>query len=273
MMDAICFAALFMNFAASPIASWFCPASTASAACSSRTVSCCASMLTLPATLMGKLRLTAGTGLCSANRGLERGAPVCEVSGESLVVGLQRGCGDRHEAFRGSAVSWRLLHLLALSPCPRHAVVLQRADVVQEMSLAKVKRKQKPEGWDMIEGVLEQLDNKMRDVESGNDKDLKQTTWEVFRIHHQRSRYVYEMYHKKKAISRELYDFCIREKVVDGNLIAKWKKDGYEQLCCLRCIQPKDTNYGTTCICRVPKKDLDQFVECVSCGCHGCGGE
>ncbi len=141
------------------------------------------------------------------------------------------------------------------------------------MSLAKVKRKQKPEGWDMIEGVLEQLDNKMRDVESGGEKDVKQTTWEVFRIHHQRSRYVYEMYHKKKAISRELYDFCIREKVIDGNLIAKWKKDGYEQLCCLRCIQPKDTNYGTTCICRVPKKDMDQFVECVSCGCHGCGGE
>jgi bud site selection protein 31 len=79
------------------------------------------------------------------------------------------------------------------------------------------------------------------------------------------------MFYKKKAISRQLYDWCIREKIADGNLIAKWKKDGYERLCCLRCIQPKDTNYGTTCICRVPKKDIDAvIVECVSCGCHGC---
>ena len=140
--------------------------------------------------------------------------------------------------------------------------------------LSRVKRKKKPEGWDIIEPVLESLDNKMRDVEAGETKDLQEAGWEVFRIHHQRSRYIFEIYHKKKGISRELYDWCIREKIADGNLIAKWKKDGYERLCCLRCIQPKDTNYGTTCICRVPKKDLDaKIVECVSCGCHGCASD
>jgi hypothetical protein len=46
-MDAICLAALFMNLEASSIACWFWPDKTASAACSSRTVSCCASMLIL----------------------------------------------------------------------------------------------------------------------------------------------------------------------------------------------------------------------------------
>ena len=142
--------------------------------------------------------------------------------------------------------------------------------------LSKVKRKRKPEGWEIIAPMLETLDNKMRDVESGatGEKTSQESTWEVFRIHHQRSRYVYEMYYKKKGISRELYDWCIREKIIDGNLVAKWKKDGYEKLCCLRCIQPKDTNYGTTCICRVPKKDIsEQIVECVSCGCHGCASD
>jgi bud site selection protein 31 len=46
----------------------------------------------------------------------------------------------------------------------------------------------------------------------------------VFRIHHQRSRYVYDLYYKRKIISRELYDYLLKNKYADGNLIAKWKK-------------------------------------------------
>ena len=48
--------------------------------------------------------------------------------------------------------------------------------------------------------------------------------WPIFRIHHQRSRYIYEMYYKHKKISREVYNYCLREKHADQNLIAKWKK-------------------------------------------------
>ena len=74
--------------------------------------------------------------------------------------------------------------------------------------------------------------------------------------------------------SRELYEFCLKEKFADQNLIAKWKKQGYENLCCLRCIQTRDTNFATNCICRVPKQKLEEgkIVECVHCGCRGCSG-
>nr|CAD7265531.1 unnamed protein product [Timema shepardi] len=57
----------------------------------------------------------------------------------------------------------------------------------------------------------------------------------------------------------ELYEFCLRENIADKNLIAKWKKQGYENLCCLRCIQTRDTNFGTNCICRVPKGKLEEM--------------
>lgn len=57
--------------------------------------------------------------------------------------------------------------------------------------------------------------------------------------------------------STELYEYCIKEGYADKNLIAKWKKQGYENLCCLRCIQTRDTNFGTNCICRVPKSKLE----------------
>ena len=75
-------------------------------------------------------------------------------------------------------------------------------------------------------------------------------------------------------IFSDLYDFCIKEKIADGSLIAKWKKQGYENLCCLRCIQTRDTNFATNCICRVPKTKLEEgkIVECVHCGCRGCSG-
>jgi len=70
----------------------------------------------------------------------------------------------------------------------------------------------------------------------------------------------------------DLYDYCCREKYADASLIAKWKKSGYEKLCCLMCIQQKNHNYGTTCICRVPKDKLEEgkIVECTHCGCRGC---
>lgn len=119
-----------------------------------------------------------------------------------------------------------------------------------------------------------ELERKMRDVESESHegKRKSESVWPIFRIHHQRSRYIYDMYYKKQEISRELYDWCIKEGYADGNLIAKWKKGGYERLCCLRCIQTKEHTYGTTCICRVSRDRLEpgKVVECVHCGCRGC---
>lgn len=109
---------------------------------------------------------------------------------------------------------------------------------------------------------------------SHEGKRVAESSWPIFRIHHQKSRYIYDLYYKQKSISKELYEWCLEERVADKLLIAKWKKTGYENLCCLRCIQAKDTNFGSQCICRVPKSELEpgKVVECVNCGCHGCSG-
>jgi len=116
----------------------------------------------------------------------------------------------------------------------------------------------------------------MRDAENESHEGKRKTEslWPIFRIHNQRSRYIYDMFYKRKAISRELYNYCLKEGYGDAALIAKWKKPGFENLCCLRCIQKRDTNFGTTCICRVPKDKLeeDKIIECLHCGCRGCCG-
>lgn len=98
------------------------------------------------------------------------------------------------------------------------------------------KKRRPPAGWEIIEPTLEELQAKMKEAEREPHEGKRkcESIWPIFRIHHQRSRYIYEMYYKKKAITRELYDWCLREGWADAALIAKWKKNGYESLCCLR---------------------------------------
>jgi bud site selection protein 31 len=136
------------------------------------------------------------------------------------------------------------------------------------------KRKPPPEGFSDIETDLIVFANKMKDAANKEPPPgaKYQGQWEIFQISHQRSRYVYDLYYDKEAISRELYDWLLKNGYADAMLIAKWKKQGYEDLCCLRCVQTKETNFNSTCICRVPKADLDEGkeIECVSCGCRGC---
>ncbi|RKP10497.1 maternal g10 transcript [Thamnocephalis sphaerospora] len=131
-----------------------------------------------------------------------------------------------------------------------------------------------PAGFEDIEETLQEFQKKMRDVENEphEGKRKAESIWPVFRLHHQRSRYVYELFFKRRAISRELYNYLLKEGYADANLIAKWKKPGFEKLCCLRCIQSRDTNFGTACVCRVPRSNLEEgkVVECVHCGCRGC---
>eukprot|EP00291_Cryptomonas_curvata_P020348 CAMPEP_0172177374 /NCGR_PEP_ID=MMETSP1050-20130122/15398_1 /TAXON_ID=233186 /ORGANISM="Cryptomonas curvata, Strain CCAP979/52" /LENGTH=184 /DNA_ID=CAMNT_0012849881 /DNA_START=43 /DNA_END=597 /DNA_ORIENTATION=+ len=142
------------------------------------------------------------------------------------------------------------------------------------MSSALIRLSKKaPEGWDAILPTLEMFDNKMKDAvnESHEGKRKHESTWPIHRIHYEKSRYVYELFYTKQEISRELYDFCLREKVVDGNLIAKWKKPGYEFLCSLAAINKGSTNFGTTNICRVPLRlRSGKIAPSVLTGCISC---
>ncbi|GAB7362092.1 hypothetical protein MBLNU230_g2125t1 [Neophaeotheca triangularis] len=135
-------------------------------------------------------------------------------------------------------------------------------------------RKPPPEGFEDLEDTLLEFSNKMKDAEDASTEGKKkhETLWPIFQITHQRSKYIYDMYYEKEAISKKLYDYLLKEKYADPMLIAKWKKNGYEKLCCTRCINTGESNFGATCICRVPRKQLkeDDEIQCVNCGCRGC---
>lgn len=139
---------------------------------------------------------------------------------------------------------------------------------------ARASKKAPPDGFEDLEDTLLEFQNKMKDAENASHEGKKkyEMTWPIFQITHQRSRYIYDLYYEKEAISKQLYDYLLKNGYADAMLIAKWKKQGYEKLCCTRCIQTKETNFRSTCICRVPKEQMkeNQDIQCVNCGCRGC---
>jgi len=137
--------------------------------------------------------------------------------------------------------------------------------------------KKPPEGWDDVAPQLEEFHQQMRDAvnEPHEGKRRNEATWPITRIHYERSRYIYELYYKKKAISRELYDWLLQEKYGDAALIAKWKKPGYEYLCSLSAIDKRNSNFGTTSMCRVPLhlRKPGACLPSVTTGCISCASQ
>ncbi|KAF9763488.1 Protein BUD31 like protein [Nosema granulosis] len=124
----------------------------------------------------------------------------------------------------------------------------------------------------IIEDIFEQINRQMEvEINKPAAQDIPQNYHSIFRLHHQRNRFVFERLPK---ISKSLYKLLRDRRMIDHDLISFWQKNGYENLCCLRCIQPIDSKHGTVCYCRVPQRNLEISVnvECDNCGCAGCSG-
>jgi bud site selection protein 31 len=110
---------------------------------------------------------------------------------------------------------------------------------------ARASKKAPPEGFEDIEDTLLEFQNKMKDAENASHEGKKkyEMTWPIFQITHQRSRYIYDLYYEKDAISKQLYDYLLKNGYADAMLIAKWKKQGYEKVSAPReQVQPAPAN-------------------------------
>jgi hypothetical protein len=114
-------------------------------------------------------------------------------------------------------------------------------------SLAMVKirtnrTKPPPEGFEDIESILEEYGRKMRDgqsplplpasclaegtpahvaeSESHEGKRKNESLWPIMRITHTRTRYIYDLYYKREAISTELYDWLCKQEYADAKYVA-----------------------------------------------------
>ena len=69
-----------------------------------------------------------------------------------------------------------------------------------------------------VEQILDDYAKKMRDAENESHEGKRKTEslWPIMRISHTRSRYIYELYYKREAISKELYDWLLKEGYADA---------------------------------------------------------
>ncbi|XP_059100970.1 protein BUD31 homolog [Peromyscus eremicus] len=161
---------------------------------------------------------------------------------------------------------------MALASSPGWNITMLLGDKQTIHEVPKVKRSQKvpPDGWELTEQTLDELDQKMREAgtEPWEGKRKVESLWHIFRIHHQKTQYIFDLFCKRKAIKQRTLEYCIIEGCADKNLIVKWEKQRYEDLCCLCCIHTQDA------ICRVPESKLqvDHIIECTHCGCWGYSG-
>ena len=139
----------------------------------------------------------------------------------------------------------------------------------------RLKGKKIPEGFDAIEPAIEEFEQQMRDAvsEEHEGKRKNELGWRIHRVHWEKNRFLLDLMYKRNVMKRELYDWLVREKIADGNLISKWRKPGYENLCSLLSIQKSATNFGTTSLCRVPmgsRAPQQRLTPNVRTGCISC---
>ena len=139
----------------------------------------------------------------------------------------------------------------------------------------KFSKKKPPATFEIIGPTLQILDNELRDCVARSHEGLRkgEAIWPVHQINWQRSRYVYDMYKIHGWITKECYQYCERMKMIDVNLIAKWKKSGYENLCSTFAINSKNYKFGTVSVCRVPRSERrgeNKDIQDPNTGCLGC---
>eukprot|EP00181_Compsopogon_caeruleus_P003165 CAMPEP_0184683830 /NCGR_PEP_ID=MMETSP0312-20130426/12739_1 /TAXON_ID=31354 /ORGANISM="Compsopogon coeruleus, Strain SAG 36.94" /LENGTH=245 /DNA_ID=CAMNT_0027136467 /DNA_START=106 /DNA_END=843 /DNA_ORIENTATION=- len=136
-----------------------------------------------------------------------------------------------------------------------------------------MKRRKPPAGWDLVEVVLEEFESRMREAmnEPMEDKVKSELNWTIHRLHYEKNRRIFDMRYREGTISPQMLEYLRDTKIVDGPLIAKWRRPGYETLCSLAVISRSNTNFRTVGICRVP---LDQrhgkITPNVQTGCVSC---
>ncbi|PNH09682.1 Protein BUD31 2, partial [Tetrabaena socialis] len=139
----------------------------------------------------------------------------------------------------------------------------------------KLKGKKPPEGWELIEEVIEDFEQQLKEAvnEEHEGKRKTELTWKIHRLHWEKNRFIYDLMYQRKVMARDLYDWLVREKVADGALISKWRKPGYEILCSMLAIQKGNHNFGTTSHCRVPMRargKQQRITPDVQTGCISC---
>ena len=74
-----------------------------------------------------------------------------------------------------------------------------------------MKNKKIPEGWELIEEVVEDFEAQMKEAvnEEHEGRRKNELTWKIHRIHWEKNRFIYDLMYVRKVMSRELVRCCL----------------------------------------------------------------
>lgn len=109
----------------------------------------------------------------------------------------------------------------------------------------KLKNKKPPEGWDMIEEVIEDFEQQMKDAVADEHEGKRkcEANWKIHRIHWEKNRFIYDLMYVRKVMSRELVSHAVRSKprvLVHSRQCPVVHKElhKWQQQTCTACILP-----------------------------------
>merc|ERR1711976_1024194 len=79
-----------------------------------------------------------------------------------------------------------------------------------------------------------------------------ESSWKIHRIHWEKNLFIFDLMYRRKIMSKNMFEWLIKENMADRTLIEKWRRPGFNTICSLMAIQKSSHNYRTTSHCRVP---------------------
>lgn len=75
----------------------------------------------------------------------------------------------------------------------------------------RLKNKRVPEGFEMIEDVIEDFEQQMRDAvnEEHEGKRRNEGSWKIHRLHWEKNRFIFDLMYTRKVMSRELVRYIL----------------------------------------------------------------
>lgn len=83
----------------------------------------------------------------------------------------------------------------------------------------RLKNKKLPEGWELIEEVIEDFEQQMKEAvnEEHEGKRKAECTWKIHRIHWEKNRFIYDLMYVRKVMSRELVSEAAHRALSQGS--------------------------------------------------------
>ena len=74
----------------------------------------------------------------------------------------------------------------------------------------KLKNKKPPEGWELIEEVIEDFEGQMKEAvnEEHEGRRKNELAWKIHRIHWEKNRFIFDLMYQRKVMSKELVSAC-----------------------------------------------------------------